>query len=304
MSEDEPCKVLKTEVENPPAQPCDEATYLFCIFYLGLAKDLAFFLAGLRTEDFHDAPQRLRVIFLQYLALLCFFACTSAVAAVLYAILPTDHLPRRVLYIALGTTPNLAIVLDCMRQMLTARRKGCQVIFPEVQEIKPDRYDLLMEKSWSNTWYLKECLICLDSFEGPDSVVQLPCGHVFHTHCVVDWLKQNMTCPVRCRLGFFFVTIPGGELTHRCCVHQDTEASAAADGNATAEAISISDPHPLAVTDIVDVEAQPVEESSDPDNKARDDDDSSTSAGRSGNEVLPVMLGVPEATPPPAVLVD
>ena len=43
-----------------------------------------------------------------------------------------------------------------------------------------------------------ECPICLDKLTG--NKAKLPCGHYFHTNCILDWInKKHMTCPV-CRI--------------------------------------------------------------------------------------------------------
>lgn len=44
----------------------------------------------------------------------------------------------------------------------------------------------------------KECLICLDEHTIGSMAVKLPCGHLFHKPCVVEWLQKHCTCPV-CR---------------------------------------------------------------------------------------------------------
>mmetsp|Transcript_105682 Transcript_105682/g.146132 ORF Transcript_105682/g.146132 Transcript_105682/m.146132 type:complete len:87 (+) Transcript_105682:1035-1295(+) len=47
----------------------------------------------------------------------------------------------------------------------------------------------------------KECLICLDTFDSDAQVYRLPCGHVFHTKCILLWLEVQNTCPA-CRKEF------------------------------------------------------------------------------------------------------
>jgi len=45
----------------------------------------------------------------------------------------------------------------------------------------------------------RECCICLDDNKLDDKVTRLPCAHIFHTCCIVDWLSNHScTCPV-CR---------------------------------------------------------------------------------------------------------
>ncbi|KAJ3778868.1 hypothetical protein FB446DRAFT_712395 [Lentinula raphanica] len=50
----------------------------------------------------------------------------------------------------------------------------------------------------------KDCAVCKEQFqlqtEDPDEqvVITLPCGHPFHSPCILPWLKSSGTCPV-CR---------------------------------------------------------------------------------------------------------
>mmetsp|Transcript_4131 Transcript_4131/g.8532 ORF Transcript_4131/g.8532 Transcript_4131/m.8532 type:complete len:664 (-) Transcript_4131:276-2267(-) len=44
----------------------------------------------------------------------------------------------------------------------------------------------------------RECSICLEEHEIGSVAVRMPCAHIFHKNCVVDWLKSHCTCPV-CR---------------------------------------------------------------------------------------------------------
>lgn len=40
-----------------------------------------------------------------------------------------------------------------------------------------------------------ECSICLDVIA---KGIKTPCNHIFHTHCILIWLKENDNCPL-CR---------------------------------------------------------------------------------------------------------
>jgi hypothetical protein len=46
--------------------------------------------------------------------------------------------------------------------------------------------------------YCYECAICLDDFTSEGQVTPLPCSnkHVFHTHCLKQWLLQQDICPL------------------------------------------------------------------------------------------------------------
>jgi Ring finger domain len=45
----------------------------------------------------------------------------------------------------------------------------------------------------------RECCVCLDDHQLDEKVVRLPCAHIFHAECILDWLTQHScTCPV-CR---------------------------------------------------------------------------------------------------------
>lgn len=41
----------------------------------------------------------------------------------------------------------------------------------------------------------KECLVCLEEQKVGGMGVKLPCGHLYHRSCVVDWLNRHCTCP-------------------------------------------------------------------------------------------------------------
>eukprot|EP00210_Caulerpa_lentillifera_P001252 g1208.t1 len=44
----------------------------------------------------------------------------------------------------------------------------------------------------------ESCVVCHDQYKQNDTVVTLPCGHVFHEDCVMPWFNDHNTCPV-CR---------------------------------------------------------------------------------------------------------
>ncbi|KAK3198974.1 hypothetical protein Dsin_022389 [Dipteronia sinensis] len=48
-------------------------------------------------------------------------------------------------------------------------------------------------------WLSTDCAICLDDFVDGDSCrILIVCNHIFHSNCIDQWLKYQLTCPI-CR---------------------------------------------------------------------------------------------------------
>ena len=45
------------------------------------------------------------------------------------------------------------------------------------------------------------CSICLDDFENGEKLRLLPCGHFFHTACILPWLTERQGCCPLCKAG-------------------------------------------------------------------------------------------------------
>eukprot|EP00437_Effrenium_voratum_P006179 CAMPEP_0181420776 /NCGR_PEP_ID=MMETSP1110-20121109/12761_1 /TAXON_ID=174948 /ORGANISM="Symbiodinium sp., Strain CCMP421" /LENGTH=174 /DNA_ID=CAMNT_0023543829 /DNA_START=18 /DNA_END=542 /DNA_ORIENTATION=+ len=53
----------------------------------------------------------------------------------------------------------------------------------------------------TQTWVQQTCLCCLEDFKGPDVISLLPCGHIYHEACLMEWFtarRSSGSCPV-CR---------------------------------------------------------------------------------------------------------
>ncbi|WAQ97044.1 RN181-like protein [Mya arenaria] len=44
----------------------------------------------------------------------------------------------------------------------------------------------------------KKCPVCIGLFDEEDEVKELPCGHRFHSPCILPWLQKVNSCPL-CR---------------------------------------------------------------------------------------------------------
>ena len=42
----------------------------------------------------------------------------------------------------------------------------------------------------------QNCVICITEFQKADTVLSLPCLHIFHKECIVNWLNKNSSCPL------------------------------------------------------------------------------------------------------------
>jgi hypothetical protein len=54
------------------------------------------------------------------------------------------------------------------------------------------------KKDGKNKIEKPNCCICITDININELTLMLPCGHLFHDPCVVNWLEKNNTCPV-CR---------------------------------------------------------------------------------------------------------
>ena len=81
--------------------------------------------------------------------------------------------------------------------------KKCIKIIEYVQKsLTKDNFEQLLNKlnraEDIKKYELPNCCICLSEIAKGQETVLLPCGHMFHWKCCLNWLKKNNTCPM-CR---------------------------------------------------------------------------------------------------------
>ena len=64
--------------------------------------------------------------------------------------------------------------------MFNRNNKILPIVFPKVEKI----------------YKQSDCIICTKKLETYSS---LPCGHIFHSDCILTWLDKKMSCPI-CRI--------------------------------------------------------------------------------------------------------
>ncbi|GAA0170097.1 hypothetical protein LIER_24435 [Lithospermum erythrorhizon] len=62
-------------------------------------------------------------------------------------------------------------------------------------------WELLSHKTKKNEdGQILSCAICLEDFEVQEFVTSTPCNHMFHSDCIVPWVKAQGRCPI-CRFA-------------------------------------------------------------------------------------------------------
>nr|KYP71355.1 E3 ubiquitin-protein ligase synoviolin-B [Cajanus cajan] len=47
---------------------------------------------------------------------------------------------------------------------------------------------------------MDSCVVCLEDLKSGDDAARLPCTHICHYRCILEWFVHNATCPV-CRFA-------------------------------------------------------------------------------------------------------
>ncbi|XP_077251738.1 uncharacterized protein LOC143890956 [Tasmannia lanceolata] len=58
--------------------------------------------------------------------------------------------------------------------------------------------ETLGTRIWEGNDSGESCMVCLDEFTVGMKVKSMPCSHMFHEACIVEWLEKSNMCPI-CR---------------------------------------------------------------------------------------------------------
>ncbi|OAY58301.1 E3 ubiquitin ligase BIG BROTHER-related [Manihot esculenta] len=60
------------------------------------------------------------------------------------------------------------------------------------KSLRPWKYEQCAERRSG----IERCVICQVEYEGGESLVALPCDHLYHSECVINWLQVKKICPI------------------------------------------------------------------------------------------------------------
>eukprot|EP00761_Pharyngomonas_kirbyi_P009508 gb/GECH01009524.1/.p1 GENE.gb/GECH01009524.1/~~gb/GECH01009524.1/.p1 ORF type:complete len:214 (+),score=67.69 gb/GECH01009524.1/:1-642(+) len=74
---------------------------------------------------------------------------------------------------------------------------GLYALHDQVNQTKGlDQETIGQLNMWKERSGNKECVICGTAIEVGDQVICTPCGHQYHSDCLLPWLEDHQSCPV------------------------------------------------------------------------------------------------------------
>ncbi|MCL7023302.1 hypothetical protein MKW94_010044 [Papaver nudicaule] len=100
---------------------------------------------------------------------------------------------------------NIEEYCDCLHCLWRRGYFDHKFVQETIQTVSPTSYSSLFDvvdiKEFSGGGgeeHKDECSICWKEFKNGISISELPCFHVFHTKCIVNWFARVNNCPL-CR---------------------------------------------------------------------------------------------------------
>ena len=88
------------------------------------------------------------------------------------------------------------VFINSMQNQHQGNPPASQTAIDKLKRFKME--DKYCKKNEQNIFEHPECSICLTEISNEQDTILLPCGHMFHDKCIVQWLKIHNTCPL-CR---------------------------------------------------------------------------------------------------------
>ena len=84
-----------------------------------------------------------------------------------------------------------------LKSKKTMNIKGTKL---NIEKYFPERSYQKLKKSLirmkDRKFFVNECVICLEPINNDSMCRMLSCFHIFHQHCVMNWLVTNASCPM------------------------------------------------------------------------------------------------------------
>ncbi|XP_026400171.1 E3 ubiquitin-protein ligase BIG BROTHER-like [Papaver somniferum] len=131
-----------------------------------------------------------------------------------------EWLTRRILIHTAGKlpgpeTPDVSVIFEVeisfefMLRMVVEHEEERASVFEANFDTEDDSYNEIIKnpasdfqisrlkrfKHGGETGEASACVVCIEGLSG-EEVISLACKHVFHSDCIVKWLKENSSCPI------------------------------------------------------------------------------------------------------------
>ena len=57
-------------------------------------------------------------------------------------------------------------------------------------------YQIVTDEEATSEIYEKECAVCIEKMEPRQELAKLPCNHIYHKDCIIQWFQNSSRCPL------------------------------------------------------------------------------------------------------------